>query len=68
VKEDQSIDKMKNKDEQQLLLQLKEVARLCWAKCVAQKARREAEKKAWKKAERQRVMEEDGGVPSTTLR
>jgi len=46
VKEGQSIDKMKNKDEQQLLLQLKEVARLCWAKCVAQKARREAEKKA----------------------
>ena len=32
--------------------------KLCWAKCVAQKARREAEKKAYEEAERQKVVEE----------
>ena len=34
------------------------MAKLCWAKCVAQKARREAEKKAYEEAERQKVAEE----------
>ena len=34
------------------------MAKLCWAKCVAQKARREAEKKAYEEAERQKVVEE----------
>ena len=45
-------------EEQWLLAQLKEVAKLCWAEHVAQKARREAEKKAYEEAERQRVAEE----------
>jgi len=44
---------------QQLLLQLEEVARLCQAEHVAQKARREAEEKTQEKAERQRVAEEE---------
>jgi len=35
------------------------VAKLCQAECMAQKARREAEEKAWKEAERQRAMEEE---------
>ena len=35
------------------------MARLHWAEHVAQKARREAEEKAWEEAERQRVAEEE---------
>ena len=35
------------------------MAKLCWAKYIAQKARREAEKKAYEEAERQRVVEEE---------
>jgi len=45
------------KEEQQLLVQLEEVVKLCQAECMAQKARREAEEKVWKEAERQRVVE-----------
>ena len=37
---------------QQLLLQLKEAARLHWAEYAVQKTRREVEEKAQKKAER----------------
>ena len=44
---------------QQLLAQLEEVAKLCQAERVAQKARREAEAKAKEEAERQRVVEEE---------
>jgi len=46
------------KEEEQLLLQLKKVAKLHQAEHVAQKARKEAEVKAREKAERQRVIEE----------
>ena len=48
----------RHKEEQKLLLQLKEVTRLCQAERMAQKARREVEEKAWEEAERQRVAEE----------
>ena len=46
------------KEEQQLLVQLKEVAKLCQAEHMAQKARREAKAKARKKAKRRKVVEE----------
>ena len=46
-------------EEQQLLAQLEEVAKLHWAECMAQKARREVEAKAKEEAERQRVVEEE---------
>ena len=36
----------RHKEEQQLLVQLEEAAKLHWAEHVAQKARREVEKKA----------------------
>ena len=36
----------RHEEEQQLLTQLEEVVKLCWAECVAQKARREVEEKA----------------------
>ena len=49
----------RHKEEQQLLVQLKEVAKSCRAERAAQKARREAEKKAWEETERQRVVEEE---------
>ena len=42
----------RHEEEQQLLAQLKKVAKLCQAEYTAQKARREAEKKAWEEAER----------------
>jgi len=35
------------------------VAKLCWAEHVAQKTRKEVEEKAWEKAKRQRVAEEE---------
>ena len=44
---------------QWLLVQLEEVAKLRQAKHTAQKARREVEEKAQKKAERQRVAEKE---------
>jgi len=46
-------------EEQRLLVQLEEVAKLCRAEHAAQKARREAEEKAQKEAKRQRVAEEE---------
>ena len=49
----------RHKEEQKLLLQLKEVTRLRQAERMAQKARREVEEKAWEEAERQRVAEEE---------
>ena len=49
----------RHEEEQQLLAQLEEVAKLCWAECAAQKARREAEAKAKEEAKRQRVAEEE---------
>ena len=36
----------RHEEEQRLLVQLEEAAKLRWAKCMAQKARREAEEKA----------------------
>ena len=49
----------RHKEQQQLLAQLEEAVKLRQAKCVAQKARREAEAKAKEEAERQRVVEEE---------
>jgi len=46
-------------EEQQLLAQLEEAAKLRWAEHAAQKARREAEAKAKEEAERQRITEEE---------
>jgi len=49
----------RHEEEQQLLAQLEEAAKLRWAERTAQKARREAEAKAKEEAERQRVVEEE---------
>ena len=49
----------RHEEEQQLLAQLEEVAKLCQAEHAAQKARRKVEAKAKKEAERQRVAEEE---------
>ena len=49
----------RHEEEQQLLAQLEEVAKLCQAECTAQKARREVEEKAREEAEWQRVAEEE---------
>ena len=49
----------RHKEKQRLLVQLEEVAKLCRTEHAAQKARREAEEKAWEEAKRQRVAEED---------
>jgi len=57
----------RHEEEQQLLVQMEEVAKLRWAECMAQKARRKAEEKAREEAERQRVVE-DSGVPPTASR
>ena len=53
---------------QWLLAQLEEAMKSRQAKHVAQKAKREANKKTQEKTERQRVAEEeeDNGVPPTT--
>jgi len=48
----------RHKEEQRFLVQLEEVAKLCQAECVAQKARREAEAKAKEEAEKRRIAEE----------
>jgi len=40
------------------LIQLEEVAKLCWTEHTAQKARKEVEVKVKEEAERKRVMEE----------
>ena len=47
----------RHRKEKQLLLQLEEVAKLCQAEHIAQKARRKAEKKAREKAKRQKIEE-----------
>ena len=49
----------RHEEEQQLLAQLEEAAKLHQAEHAAQKARREAEAKAKEEAERQRVVEEE---------
>ena len=49
----------RHEEEQQLLAQLEEVAKLRWAERAAQKARKEAEAKAKEEAKRQRVAEEE---------
>jgi len=49
----------RHEEEQQLLVQLEEAVKLCRAKHMAQKARREVEEKAWEEAEKQRVAEEE---------
>jgi len=49
----------RHEEEQQLLVQLEEAVKLCWAEHAAQKARRKAEEKAWEEAEKQRVAEEE---------
>jgi len=48
----------RHEEEQWLLVQLEEAAKLRWAKRAAQKARREAEAKTKEEAERQRIAEE----------
>ena len=48
----------RHEEEQQLLVQLKEVAKLCQAECVAQKTRSKVEAKAKEEAEKQRIAEE----------
>jgi len=48
----------RHEEEEQLLLQLEEVAKLCQAEHAAQKARKEAEAKAREEAKRQRIAEE----------
>jgi len=47
----------RHEKQQQLLVQMEEVAKLCWAEHVVQKARREAEEKAREEAEKQKVVE-----------
>jgi len=49
----------RHEEEQQLLVQLEEAAKLRRAERVAQKARREAKEKAREEAEKQRVVEEE---------
>jgi len=49
----------RHKEEQRLLVQLEEAAKLHWAERTAQKARREVEEKAREEAEKQRVAEEE---------
>jgi len=46
-------------EQQQLLLQLEEVAKLCRAEHIAQKTRKEVEAKTREEAERRRVAEEE---------
>ena len=49
----------RHEEEQWLLAQLEEAAKLCQAEHAAQKARREVEEKVHEEAERQRVAEEE---------
>jgi len=42
----------RHEEQQQLLTQLEEVAKLCQAERTAQKTRRKVEKKVWEEAER----------------
>jgi len=59
LKKQQQEMQQRYEEEQWLLVQLEEVAKLHRAECAAQKARREAEEKAQEEAEKQRVAEED---------
>jgi len=59
LKKQQQEMQRRHEEQQQLLAQLEEVAKLRWAECMAQKARREVEAKAKEEAERQRVAEEE---------
>ena len=52
-------NKFITEEEEQLLIQLEEVAKLRQAEYAAQKARREAEAKAKEETKRQRVVEEE---------
>jgi len=56
----------RHKEKQCLLVQIEEVAKLCQAEHVDQKARREAEEKARKEAERWRRRRGKGGWWSTS--
>jgi len=49
----------RHEEEQLLLVQLEEVAKLHWAEHVAQKARKEAKAKVREKAKRRKVAEEE---------
>ena len=60
----------RHEKEQQLLTQLKEAAKSCWAECTAQKAKKKAEEKAWEEAEScggEEKKKENNGVPLATL-
>ena len=57
----------RHEEQQQLLLQLEEVAKLCQAEHAAQKARKEAEAKARKEAKRKRVVKEKKKKKKRTL-
>jgi len=59
LKKQQQEMQQRHEEEQWLLIQLEEAAKLCRAECMAQKAMREAEKKAWEEAKRQRVAEKE---------
>ena len=59
LKKQQQEIQQRHKKEQRLLAQLEEAVKLHQAEHVAQKARREVEKKAHEKAERQRVAEKE---------
>jgi len=59
LKKQQQEMQWRHKEEQRLLTQLEEVAKLYQTEHTAQKARREVEEKAWEEAERQRVVEEE---------
>ena len=49
----------RHEEKQQLLVQLKEAAKLHQAEHAVQKTRREVKKKAREKAEKQKIMEEE---------
>ena len=59
LKKQQQEIQRRHKEEQQLLAQLEEAAKLHQAEHVAQKARREAEAKAKEEVKRQRVAQEE---------
>ena len=59
LKKQQQEMQWRHKEQQQLLAQLEEAAKLRWTERMAQKARRKAEAKAKEEAKRQRVVEEE---------
>ena len=58
LEKQQQEKQQRHEEEKQLLVQLEEVVKSCWAEHVAQKARNKAEAKAREEAERRRVVEE----------